>query len=251
MTHRQTLHNRAILITNGASALSQALCEQLIKAYKCRVALVSDGRSTVTKQRQNESAQLFVCDVTNRQQVAELAVTLEKHFGPLDMVIHQDCAMRNGNFPEPEEHYVIHTSNDILAFINLLTIFVPPMLRDGRTGGRFITVKNSPGSAKAFTDSQPVYNDLVRSIVPSCKAPESIRLSTIFCNGIDHKLTPFGLMLGEHEIAQRILEGIESERSIAQVSVRRSWLEFCSISAIQLAAVALEKLQLGGSENSY
>ncbi|XP_058817363.1 uncharacterized protein LOC131680665 [Topomyia yanbarensis] len=248
------LHKRTVLITNGTASLSQALCEELIEKYDCRVVLVSGSNQETI--RQHGSLQMFYCDLSNRQQVTDLAIIIEKEFDHIDIVIHQDSSVGVGRTPQQAEHFVCQSSSDILGFVNILTNFVPAMLHHG--GGKIVSIRKTLQSTKALLDSESQYHDLVKSIslstqTASISGPESIQLSTIFCDLLHQqqqhppppagtKLT-FNLNLTDRELAQRILRGIESEQSIVQVSVRRSLLELCSNNIAQLAAFGLDKLR--------
>lgn len=134
------------------------------------------------------------------------------------------------------------------------------MLQQGR--GRIVSIKHTPSNAKAAIESQPDYDDLVQSIFRSqtasfpnhsIRGPENIRFTTVFSNFQQQQqlqqsqLTP-NLNLTEHEVAQRILRGIESEQMYVQIQARRNLLEFCSANIIQLASIGLDKLQLRKSQ---
>lgn len=254
MSNESILHKRNVLITNGSSALSQALCEQLIEIHKCRVALVSSG-----EERTESARHQFYCDVSSRKEVTELAAKLKTQFGSsIELVIHQECGNDFGITAEQMDRFVSQTSNDILGYVNLLTCFVPDMLQHG--SGRIVSVKNTPSKVHAAIDCQPDYDDLVESIfraqaatVPShiMRGPENIRLTTIFTNQPPQqqaaKLGP-NLNLTDRELALRILRGIESNQAHVQVHARRNLFEFCSTNIVQLAAFGLDKLQLRKSQ---
>lgn len=132
------------------------------------------------------------------------------------------------------------------------------MLRQG--SGRIISIKNTQNNVQTATACQPEYDDLVESIFRSqenlipnnaARGPESIRFSTIFYqNHNRHQQAKISanLSLTESEIAQRILKGIESEKTHVRIDTRRNLFEFCSTNIVQLASFGLGKLQLRKSQ---
>ncbi|XP_058443894.1 uncharacterized protein LOC131425768 [Malaya genurostris] len=259
-SERMPLHKRTVLITNGTETLSQALRDELIEKYDCRVVLVcAENQKPISQPRSSEP--VFECDLTNRQQVAELASIVKEKLGLIEVVIHLESSVSVGCTPEQIEHFVSQSSYDILGFINILTKFVPVMLSHG--GGRIVSIRNKTKNSKALLDSEREYHDLVKNVSLSTQAiaisgPESIKLSTILCDRLhqpqqkqqrENGRLPTGTKqafnhnVTDRELAQRILKGIESEQSIVQVSTRRSLLELCSSGIAQLATIGLDQFQ--------
>ncbi|XP_055524345.1 uncharacterized protein LOC129717999 [Wyeomyia smithii] len=256
MSSRKTLYKQSVLVTNGNKPLSEALCEELVETHHCQVAYVSTG-AQLTELHLNRAVKVFDCNFTQRQRVEKLATYLNEQCDRINFIIHQVAPIENA--AEEEEPFVSQSSGDILGFVNMLTGLVPAMLRNG--GGRIVSIKNTFSGAKALHDTQSEYHDLVKSISRSSQVspcagdPESIHLSTIFCDQYDLTRVPtrstpastnltFNLNLTERELAQRILRGVESDQRIVQVSARRNLLELCSNNLTQLAAIGLGKLQL-------
>ncbi|KAL1381390.1 hypothetical protein pipiens_003424 [Culex pipiens pipiens] len=233
-----TLHNRSVLIFAGSpSPLARALCEQLTSVRSCRVTLVTD--LGCVPEATTDSVQLFQCDLSKREQVGQLVTSLERMLRSVDLVIHLDSE-------ESEEDFVERTSREILGFVNLLTNFVPLLARNS-SAGRIISLKNSSNGSRsrAFQDSQSEYHDLIQTVLASEASKSTVQLCTISCDHL-HGHQSTGMV---QELAQRILQTIESSRSsskneVIELSSRRNLFEFCSSNLLQLAAVGLDKLQL-------
>ena len=85
------LNNKTIIITGASQGLGKELSLQVAK-LGAKVALVSRTKTDLEKVKseiikQGGNAEVFVCDVTNQQQVNETTSLIKNHFGTIDILV--------------------------------------------------------------------------------------------------------------------------------------------------------------------
>ncbi|MUT65748.1 SDR family oxidoreductase [Paenibacillus sp. NEAU-GSW1] len=97
------LHNKAVLITGGATGLGRAMGEMFLK-LGARLAIASRREEALKQAAQQMSSENNVvfyksCDVRDPAQVLDLIQAVEQHFGKIDVLVNNAA----GNFISPTE----------------------------------------------------------------------------------------------------------------------------------------------------
>ncbi len=156
------LKGKKAIVTGGAMGIGLAVCRRLVKEG-CEVTiwdLAEKDLAAAAAELKEMGGRVFawVCDVSDKDRVRELAIQATKDMGRVDILINNAGYVRNGMFWEqPVENAVKQMDVNVNALFYSIHEFLPDMM--ARNSGHIVNVSSgvavtsAPGLA-AYTTSK-------------------------------------------------------------------------------------------------
>lgn len=154
------LKGKVVLITGGSKGIGLA-CARAFLSEGARVAIVSRSRENLETAKRDLAAQpenLFSvsCELTAKAGAAGMAAEVEKHLGPVDVLVNSAGAAKR-YLPEELNEEAWHTAMDAkyFTYIHAMEALLPAMAKRGQgvvvniigMGGKVATPIHLPGGA--------------------------------------------------------------------------------------------------------
>lgn len=158
----EQLQGKKVIITGGAMGVGLATCRRLVREG-CQVTIWDLNEKELMAAEKELAAMggtifAYVCDVSDKDRVHELADTAKKDMGWVDILINNAGFVRHGMFWEqPVENAVMQMDVNVNALFYSIYEFLPEMLE--RNAGHIVNVSSgvamtsAPGLA-AYTTSK-------------------------------------------------------------------------------------------------
>ena len=143
------LKNKPVLITGGAMGIGLATCRRLVKEGS--VITIWDLNEQALKSAKDELTALggnvytYICDITDKKRVYELAKQAEKDMGKVDILINNAGYMIGGNFlDQPDEKWERMIDVNLTSLLYTIRAFMPGMLE--RNSGHIVNLSSAAGT---------------------------------------------------------------------------------------------------------
>ena len=227
----RNLQHETAVVTGAAMGLGRALSRMLVNEG-CRVALVDVNAVALDEARKELSAtgeaQSFVCDVSDRAEVYELARRVRASMGPVSIVINNAGIMRAAPIMELDDGAIERMiAVNLTAQFWIAKAFIPQMLERGE--GHLVNVASAGGllaipSLSAYCASKfgvVGFTDALRQeakryewpVTVTCVCPNTV--NTGMFEGA--RMVAGTRMLASEAVCRRILAGIKKNRSYVAI----------------------------------
>ena len=227
----RNLRHKTVVVTGAAMGLGRALSRDLV-TEGCRVALVDVNEAALEKTRKEsfaaEEAQSFVCDVSDRQAVYELAGRVRAAMGPVSILVNNAGLMRAAPLMELDDHAIERMiSVNLTAQFWTVKAFLPQMLECGE--GNVVNVASAGGllalpSLSAYCASKfgvVGFSDALRQEAKRYKWPVTVTCvcpNTVNTGMFDGARMVAGTrMLDAEAVSRHIMNGIRKNRSYVAI----------------------------------
>ena len=158
----EQLQGKKVIVTGGAMGVGLATCRRLVRAG-CHLTIWDLNEKELMAAGKELAAMggtifAYVCDVSDKDRVHELAATAKKDMGRVDILINNAGFVRHGVFwKQPVENAVMQMDVNVNALFYSIHEFLPEMLE--RNTGHIVNVSSgvamtsAPGLA-AYTTSK-------------------------------------------------------------------------------------------------
>lgn len=150
------LDNKIVLVTGGGSGIGLAISNALSE-NGAQVVICGRNNSKLEKaKQQNPKLNVEVCDITQADQIKNLAAVLEKKYGGIDILINNAGMFGQVDYKEPDRSFEIQEREidvDFTSPIRMIHYFLPML----RTKKEAAVVNVSSGLAFVPLALAPVY----------------------------------------------------------------------------------------------
>jgi all-trans-retinol dehydrogenase (NAD+) len=143
----KNLEGKTVLITGGAMGMGRALAHLFLKD-KTRVILVDIKREelekTASELRRLGEVHPYVCDISDREKVYELAEKVHKEVGKIDILVNNAGIVFGGRFLDvPDDHHKKTMDVNIMGMMWMTKAFLPDLLE--KKEGHIINLSSAAG----------------------------------------------------------------------------------------------------------
>ena len=142
------INNKKVLITGAAMGMGRALASRFVKD-KATVVLI-DINSNALKDAASQLREAggvvhtYVCDVTDRTKVYEMADQIKKDVGTIDILVNNAGVVIGGHFLDVEDKDIQKTMDvNIMAYMWMTKAFLPGMIEKKK--GHIVNIASAAG----------------------------------------------------------------------------------------------------------
>ncbi len=143
------LKDKSVLITGGAMGIGLATCRRLVKEGS--ILTIWDLNDAALNSAKKELTALggkvftYVCDITDKKRVYELAKQAEKDTGGIDILINNAGFLAGGYFlDQPDEKWERMIDVNLTSLLYTTRAFLPRMLE--RNSGHIVNLSSAAGT---------------------------------------------------------------------------------------------------------
>jgi NAD(P)-dependent dehydrogenase (short-subunit alcohol dehydrogenase family) len=251
-----------IVVTGGASGLGLLIAE----VYGMRGATVAVLDVKDLESGEARGVSVYKCDVGDKEQVARVAIEIERDVSPLHLrtdstnapqlgtptILINNAAIVNGkplidlSLDEIDRNFRVN----LLSHFYTIKTFLPGMLRAGQ--GTIVTISSVLGQIGAahladYTAAKAGITALHKSLTAELKSTPEIKtvlvspgqLSTPLFNGVQTPSSFFGPVLEPVDVAKEVIAAIDSGSSaVLAMPLYARWIDWMNILPVGVQAIA-------------
>lgn len=219
------LQDQVAIITGGASGIGKATAEAMA-ARGAQVAVVDLDEAGARDVAESIGGLAVTCDVRDADSVADMVSTVERAFGPVDILFNNAGALGgDGPLDTPPEVWQSLWELNVMAHIHSVKAVLPSMLERGRgylihtsslagyltTPGKIVYAATKHAVVAVAEWLSVTYHD--QGIRVSCLAPRAVR-TPAFMAAVKNETeaSAVGSLMEPEEVATLVLEAMEEER---------------------------------------
>ncbi|MBF0120026.1 MAG: SDR family oxidoreductase [Desulfobacterales bacterium] len=231
----KNLKSELVLITGGSSGIGRLMAHNFAKEGSEIIIwdINEIGMARVAKEIEKIGSKVwtYVCDVSNKNRVYELAAKIKKEVGKIDILVNNAGIVSGKPFLECSDDQIEKTMDiNIMAHFWTVKSFLPEMIKSNH--GHIVTIASAAGLVGVNSLS-----DYSASKFAAVGFDESIRMelkkkkidgvkTTIVCPyyvntgmfaGIKTKFDFLLPVLDEKDVAEKIIEAVKNDKPILQL----------------------------------
>jgi len=130
------IRGKNVLITGGAMGMGRSLAELFLEEGAA-VAIVDVRADELERTREELASRgriaAYMCDVSDREKIAQMAETVEREFGPIDILVNVAGIVNSRPFLEKSDAMIERTVGvNLMAIFWTIRAFLPGMMQRGQ-----------------------------------------------------------------------------------------------------------------------